>query len=95
MGSLDCSCVLLNPLRADVGKIATSNTGEDNWYKVGRYTSLHRFPKHGLLDLALLELQALLPRPLLLLPSPLFLSFGRQPVLHAIFSTLPLRGGWW
>jgi hypothetical protein len=91
---LDCSGVLLDPLCADAGKTSSTNTSEYDRYEVRRYATLHRFPKHRVLNFALLQLQALLPRPLLLLPSSFFFSLCRQPILHAILSTLPLRRSW-
>jgi hypothetical protein len=94
LGSLNLHSVLLYPLGTDVCQTASAHSSKHNGDQMRRDTALYRLAEDGLFDLALLELQALLPCLLLLLLSAVLFGLCCQPILHAIFRPLPLGRSW-
>jgi hypothetical protein len=90
LGSLNLHSVLLYPFGTDVCQIAPAHSSKHNGDQVRRDTALYRLAEDRLFDLALLELQTLLPCLLLLLLSAVLFGLCCQPILHAIFGPLPL-----
>ena len=94
LGSLNLDSVLLYPLGADICEATAAHSGEDDGNQVRRDPALYRLAENGLFDLALLELQAFLARLFLLLLSAVLFGLCCQPILHAVFGSLPLGRSW-
>lgn len=82
LGELELGGILLEPFHTDVGEVSPTDAGKDHWDKRRWDAVSKRILEHGLLDFALLESEAFLPRLLLFLLALLLLSLGDQPVPH-------------